>query len=103
MHPAIRDRLPGLAPVCRRHRVRRLALFGSAATDAFDPGASDIDLLVEFDPLDVREYAGNYFALQEELEGLFGRSVDLVEAAAIRNPYFRRSVEESQVVVYGDS
>jgi hypothetical protein len=100
MHPAIRERILSLAPLCRRHQVRRLALFGSAATDTFDPGASDIDLVVEFEAVDLREYAGNYFALQEELETLFGSSVDLVEAAAIRNPYFRRSVEDSQVVVY---
>ncbi|PYX95689.1 MAG: hypothetical protein DMG63_18520 [Acidobacteria bacterium] len=39
------------APLCRRFRVRRLALFGSSLSSEFDPGRSDLDFVVEFQPL----------------------------------------------------
>jgi predicted nucleotidyltransferase len=96
----IQDKLPELVKVCKRRRVRRLALFGSAGTEHFDPAASDLDFLVEFVRLSPAEHAENYFGLQEDLERLFGRAVDLVELAPIRNPYFLKVVEDTQVPVY---
>src|SRR5690625_7193784 len=39
-----------LATLARRHHVSRLSLFGSAATESFDPERSDADFLVEFSP-----------------------------------------------------
>ena len=83
----------------KRH-VRRLAVFGSAVRGQFDPARSDVDVLVEFEPLPPVLRAEAYFGLLEDLELLFGRSVDLVERAAIRNPFLRASVEASEVVVY---
>jgi hypothetical protein len=89
-----------LAELCRRQRVRRLALFGSAVRDDFDPGRSDLDFLVEFEALPPGTYADAYFGLLEGLERLYGRPVDLVVETAIRNPYFRQSVEQSQTLLY---
>lgn len=80
-----------IAALCRRFGVRRLDLFGSAATGAFDPATSDIDLLVSFAP-DLADYAGAFFGLLEGLEALFGRSVDLVSEESIANPYLRRQI-----------
>jgi predicted nucleotidyltransferase len=77
-----------------------LVLFGSAATDEFDEQNSDIDLVVEFRPMPMAEYADNYFALLDALQQLFGRRVDLVEQPAIRNPYIKQAVEETQVPLY---
>lgn len=79
--------------LCRRNRVRRLELFGSAARGDFDPKRSDIDFLVEFDrdggqPLSLKAY----FEFKELLEALFGRPVDLVEPGEIRNPYLKASI-----------
>jgi len=88
-----------IALAANRH-VRRLALFGSAAAGPFDPARSDIDVLVEFEPLAPVDRADAFFGLLEDLERLFVRPVDLVEDAAIRNPYLRRSVEASQVMIY---
>lgn len=45
-------------------------------------------------------YADRYFGLLEGLEQLFGRPVDLVVASAIRNPYFRESVERTKALLY---
>ncbi len=46
------------------------------------------------------EHARNYFGLQEDLQGLFGVPVDLVEPGPIRNPYFRQAIEQTQVVLF---
>ena len=73
--------------LCRRHHVRRLELFGSAATGALGP-ESDVDFLVDFAPLGQGQYAEHYFGLQSDLEALVGRPVDLVVLRAVTNPYF---------------
>ena len=46
-------------------------------------------------------YADRYLGFAEELERLFGRSVDLITEQSIRNPYFRREVEATRQLVYG--
>jgi uncharacterized protein len=89
-----------LTELCRCYRVRRLALFGSALREDFDPAHSDLDFVVEFEALPVGAYADAYFGLLESLQDLFGRRVDLIVSSAIRNPYFRESVERSQAVLY---
>jgi predicted nucleotidyltransferase len=90
-----------LEELCRRFHVRRLDLFGSAAGDDFDPARSDLDFLVEFDPRGPEASSlKTYFGLRDSLEALFGRSVDLVEPSAIRNPYFKESVERARESVF---
>ncbi len=89
-----------LARICRQFGVLRLALFGSAARSDFHPETSDLDFLVEFRAMPPREHARSYFGLTRELERLFGRKIDLVEASAVRNPHIRRNIEATQVAVY---
>ena len=74
--------------------------FGSAASDDFDWARSDLDFLVEFQPLPSGAYADAFFGLKESLEQLFGRPVDLVADAAIRNPYFRETVDRTRALLY---
>lgn len=88
-----------IAALCRRYRVRRLAAFGSVLTPAFGP-ASDVDLVVAFEPMLVEDYADNYLALKFALEETLGRPVDLLEAQALHNPYFQAEVARTQWVVY---
>jgi predicted nucleotidyltransferase len=92
--------LEALVSLCRRYRVKDLALFGSAAGAGFEPGRSDIDLLVEFEPMPSTEHMQNYFGLLEALEALFRRRVDLVERASVRNPYVLESIVKSKVPLY---
>ncbi len=94
------DEVKQLADLCRQYRVRRLALFGSALRDDFNPLRSDLDFLVEFESLPEGTYAKTYFGLLAALEQLFQRPVDLVEADAVRNPYFRQEIEARQETVY---
>jgi predicted nucleotidyltransferase len=89
-----------LAGLCRQFGVKRLAVFGSALRADFDCERSDLDFLVEFQPLPPGKYADAYFGFLEALERLFARHVDLVVESAIRNPYFRESVSRSQSLLY---
>lgn len=89
-----------LQQLCPRFGVRSLELFGSAATGSDRPGVSDLDFLVEFQSSPPGGYADAYFGLSEALEDLFGRPVDLVVASAIRNPFFRESVNRTKVLLY---
>ena len=87
--------------LCRRYAVRRLALFGSAVRGDFDQLRSDLDFVVDFGPPPHNMgLVDQYFGLVDELESLLGRTVDLVERPAVRNPYFRKSVEDTEVGVY---
>ena len=86
--------------VCRLLGVRKLALFGSAATGTDRQGESDLDFLVDFQDLPPGGYADAYFGLIEALEAMFGRPVDLVVESAIRNPYFREAVEQTKIPLY---
>jgi hypothetical protein len=72
-----------------------LELFGSAAAERFDRDSSDFDFLVDFDPHCSMGPFHQYIDFQMALEELFGRSVDLVEQSAIRNPYFRQAVNRA--------
>src|SRR5262245_21544025 len=102
MNPIIASHTAALAALCRRHHVRRLDLFGSAAEARFDPARSDLDFLVEFEPLEPADYADAWFALREELERLFCRRVDLVTRASLGNPYFAERVLATREAVYAD-
>lgn len=102
MNLLIEDRRQQLELICRRHRVRRMELFGSAAAAAFDASKSDLDFLVTFQDLRPDQYADAYFGLLEDLQALFQRPVDLVVPSAIQNPYFRQAIESTRTLVYAD-
>jgi uncharacterized protein len=96
----IEQRREELTTLCRRHHVARLAVFGSALRDDFDSQHSDLDFLVEFQPLLPGTYADTYFDLKEALEKLFQHPVDLVIESAIKNPYFLKNVQQSKHGLY---
>ena len=98
--PLLAKQADELERLCRRYRVQRLDVFGSASVRGHLKEDSDLDFLVEFQPEAMDAYADAYFGLLESLEQLFGRPVDLVIDSAIRNPYFRESVDESRTLVY---
>jgi predicted nucleotidyltransferase len=86
--------------LCASHKVSRLFAFGSVLNDSFNDD-SDIDLIVDFDDIELKDYADNYFDLKEELEQIFNRPVDLLEEKAIRNPYFRDEIDKERKLIYG--
>lgn len=88
-----------LNELCVTHKVKELYLFGSVLTDKFND-SSDIDMLIQFNQVDLLEYFDNYMDLKEKLEQLFLRPVDLVENQAIRNPIFRKVIEREKRLIY---
>jgi uncharacterized protein len=89
-----------LDELCRRFRVQRMDLFGSAVRADFDPARSDLDFLVVFEPCTPSEHYDRYFGLLEALQELFKRRIDLVEPQTVSNPIVRRDIERSRVALY---
>lgn len=81
---------------CKRHRIRRLALFGSVLREDFSP-ESDVDVLVEFDP--GASPGWEFFAMQDELSAVLGRRVDL-NTPGFLSRYFRDQVLAEAETVY---
>ena len=83
---------------CRRWKVTEFALFGSILREDFRPD-SDVDVLVSFVP-EARWSLWDLTEMQQELEAIFGRSVDLVENGTLRNPFRRQAILSTKEVVY---
>lgn len=86
-----------VADFCRRHHIRRLALFGSVLRDDFRP-ESDVDVLVEFEPGHTPGL--DFFSMQDELSELMDHKVDL-NTPGFLSPYFRDRVLAEAEVLYG--
>ena len=98
---AITDHLDEIRALCVKYRVKRLAVFGSAVKGTFDPERSDVDFVVEFWPdLHGAEGWHTYWDLRYALQDLLRRPVDLVSWRAVKNPYFREILEETQKQIY---
>ena len=98
----LESKRPQLEALCRKYRVTRLEVFGSAAAGRFDPNRSDLDFVVSFESMPPEELADSYFGLLASLEDLFQVPIELVtESSVSKNPYFRESVERTRTVVYG--
>lgn len=87
-----------LSAFCRRHHIRRLALFGSVLREDFRPD-SDIDVLVEFEPGHVPGL--RFVSIEQELSDLLGgRRIDMV-TPKILNSRIRNQVLGSAQPLYG--
>lgn len=86
--------------ICVRHRVRYIYAFGSSISDRFDNEKSDIDLLVEIDYPDPIERGEKLISLWDTFESFFNRKVDLLTDSSIRNPYLRKSIDSTKLLIY---
>jgi uncharacterized protein len=100
----VAERLTGIRELARGYGVRRLEVFGSACTRAWDPERSDVDFLVEYPPgYDFGPVVERFLALEADLAALLGRKVELVMTTALRNPYFIQEAAKTRTVVYDAS
>jgi uncharacterized protein len=86
--------------LCSAHKVKQLYAFGSVLTNKFN-NESDIDLVVDFDTMDISDYADNYFDFKFSLQKILNRPVDLLEEKAVKNPYFRKNLNQQRLLIYG--
>jgi predicted nucleotidyltransferase len=86
-----------VADFCRRHRVREFSLFGSVLREDFTD-ASDVDALLEPGP-DHQHEITEFLAMQEELETIFGRKVDIVYKHLLKQS-IREDVLRQRRVLY---
>ena len=95
MIPLLEQHHLDLDRLCRKHLVRRLEVFGSAADETFNPESSDLDFLVELNPgrtlLDL-------VGLRTELSQLFDRPVDVVTNDSLK-PSLRSEVLRDAIAV----
>ena len=87
-----------LAAFCARWGVAELWLFGSLARGEARPD-SDADVLVRFRD-DARTSTWDWPAMTDELQAVFGRSVDLLSEGVLRNPYRRAAIMADRQVLY---
>jgi uncharacterized protein len=85
-----------IAEFCRRHHIKKLAIFGSVLRPDFRTD-SDIDVLVEFEPGHIPGLA--FFSMEDELSEIIGRKVDL-NTPNFLSKYFRDKVLQEAEVQY---
>lgn len=83
---------------CNRWKISEFSFFGSVLRNDFRPD-SDVDVLVSFQP-NTGWSLLDLVSMQEELEVMFKRKVDLVEKEALRNPYRRHSILTGREILY---
>jgi predicted nucleotidyltransferase len=91
---------PQISALCHKYGVKKLELFGSAARGDYNRASSDFDFFVEFLSYDSPTIVDQWFGLQEDLEQLLGRKVDLVSRRAATNPYFLQMANRHAVTLY---
>ena len=89
-----------ISKLCESHKVNYLYAYGSILTNKFSE-KSDVDLIVDFKEIELLKYADNYFDFKFSLEDILKRPVDLLEEKAIKNPYFKESIEKQKKLIYG--
>ena len=89
-----------IAAACLQLGIKKLFLFGSALRDDFRPGESDIDLLVEFGPVEVTNLFHAYLDAREAFRKIFQTDVDLVMQDAVKNKIISREIDRTKWLVY---
>ncbi|MGI8952159.1 MAG: nucleotidyltransferase family protein [Chitinophagaceae bacterium] len=109
MHSIIENNKEQIIELCKRHHVKELFVFGSAARDKDFSDESDIDILVNFQNLspDTNEQVfyivENRDKLEEQLKKVFKRNIDLIEEKNISNKYLRYFINKDKRLLYGVS
>lgn len=86
--------------LCKAHKVRYLYAFGSSVTERFNSKTSDIDLLVELDAPDPVDRGEKLMSLWDTFEAFFHRKIDLLTEPSMRNPFLRKSIDATKVLIY---
>lgn len=83
---------------CQRWGVQELSLFGSVLRDDFNAD-SDVDVLISFHPDTDWDY-WNWPEMLDDLQSIYGRSVDLVVKESLTNPFRRHRILTEREIVH---
>jgi uncharacterized protein len=100
MNKIIEEKKLDLLKILNQHRIKEAFVFGSAVGENFKE-ASDIDLLVRFEEVPFDGYAENLWDLEDKVEALFQRKVDIVPEHTLKNPFFIKHLQKNRVKIYG--
>ena len=101
MSDLIDDKLEEIVAACHRYGIERLFVFGSALRDDFKPGESDIDLLVEFGPIDISKKFHIYLEARSAFSKILQTEVDLVMSGAVKNKVIAGEIDRTKKLFYG--
>jgi predicted nucleotidyltransferase len=100
MEIKLKDNLEGVRALCESHYVKNFYAFGSSVNKSFNE-TSDYDFLVSFhEDLPLLSFAKNFFSLQNKLEALLNRKVDLVSEESLKNPILIENILASRISIY---
>lgn len=97
MSPRLPIPRDAIAAFCKKHGIRKFALFGSVLRDDFGP-KSDVDVVAEFKP-GVRFTLFDLVDMQDELSAIMGRKAEIFEFRALR-PWMQEEVAGSMELFY---
>ncbi|MCY4259630.1 MAG: nucleotidyltransferase domain-containing protein [Rhodobacteraceae bacterium] len=101
MRPEISKKMDEISELCRKYRIRRLEVFGSAAREHdFDPDSSDFDFIVDYVPLDGPGTLKRVMGFRQDLAEIMGCRVDVMDRGAKPNRYFMASVNRDRTTIY---
>lgn len=103
MAPLITENIDQIISACKRHQLKYLYVFGSAARGDDFTEKSDVDFLYAFDKEKILldDYADNYFDFRFGLEDLFNRNIDLLPDEMITNSFLLKTINRDKIKVYG--
>jgi uncharacterized protein len=96
----IEQHIDQITSICQKRKVKSLWVFGSVLNPSLFNENSDVDVVIEFEKIDERDYADNYFTLKEELEKTFQHEVDIVSEQFLRNPIFIHQLNTTKRLVF---
>ena len=97
----VKEHLEEIQTICKKYKVEGLHIFGSAINEKFDSDNSDLDFAVLFsDKIPVIDMADHYFGLIESLENLLKHPIDLTTLKSVKNPVFKKELEETMIKLY---
>ena len=90
-----------IAKACKRYSIERLFIFGSALREDFRHGDSDVDLLVEFGPIDISKKFHTYLEARAAFSKILQSEVDLVMSGAVKNKVIASEIDRTKKLIYG--
>ena len=108
MVDVVKNNLEQIINACKKHHVQSLYLFGSAAREVDFTINSDIDFIVQYElpstsNSEIYYKVENEEKLQQQLEAIVDRKVDLIQEKNIKNKYLRYFINKDKKLIYGIS